>query len=382
MTDDKNNITSKYTSPAARRRRLILALLLFLAAVAVAVGIVALLVRRPPRPVSLVLSYTLSPADDTALRQALARFSSLYPHIQVSALNADPLDPGVADLLAAPAHLFPALAAGSERSDRLIPLPWSGPVWTLAARKEALERASKALPAEVIALRSGGLDPDGFRRLLRWFAAAGTPPITLGNSHRWPYLLWLQHWAAATGGPALVSALPAPAQTSAGADPGTAPADPYAALRPAMAELGLWRSEGLFNQKVWGEGWARGLLPLARGEAVFALVSAEYLEPIPANRRAELEFLPFPRRPGDGPWSIGSATFLGILPRCTAPEEAATLLRFLTSPGVTEDLTRATGKPFFAWDAKSGAYPQVLPAWLEAAATPAFDALARAALGK
>jgi len=121
-------------------------------------------------------------------------------------------------------------------------------------------------------------------------------------------------------------------------------------------------------------------LPLASGGAAFALVSAEYLSPIPEARRGELEFLPFPRRPDDAPWSIGSATFLGALPGTAKLEAAQILVRFLSSPGVTEELTRASGKPFFSWNAKSGEFPLVLPAWLEAAATEDFDALAREAL--
>ena len=155
----------------------------------------------------------------------------------------------------------------------------------------------------------------------------------------------------------------------------------YAAvLTQTFDELAEWRRAGWFDAAAWDEGWAKGLLPLASGRAAFALVSAEYLSPIPEARRGELEFLPFPRRPGDAPWSIGSATFLGALPGTDNLESARLLVRFLSSPGIAEELTRLTGKPFFSWIAKSGAFPTVVPAWLEAAATTDFDALAREAL--
>jgi hypothetical protein len=362
--------------PGPRRRGILLALGTALVIILVLASLPSLR-PRGPGPADLILSASLSPADEAALRSLLPRFSSMHGGISVTLRNENQANPLGADLMIGPAHLFPVASEGVREDIRYSLLPWSGAVWSLAARKEALDRASASLPAEVEALRQGKASPEEFRRLLDFFTAEGKAPITLGNSHHWPYLLWLQHWVAALSGPESARAIP----LRPGEDP-EAGQDPYAALRPAMAELRAWREAGYFNADAWKEGWARGLLPLAQGEAVFALVSDEYLAPITPEARKSLLFLPFPRRTEDGPWTIGSATYLGLLRGRTAPEAGELLLRFLSSPGITEELSRLTGKPYFSWDPKSGKVPEVIPAWLEAAATQEFDALSRAALGK
>jgi len=332
------------------------------------IGIRMTIARRKPEPASLVFFYQLSAQDDAALQTVLQRFRGLYPHITLSTRNSDPLSMQGADIVAAPGYMFSTLTSETKKAEAYTPVPWSGPVWTLAARKDLLDTAAKALPSEINALRSGNATPDMFRSILAWFRQSGIAPITLGNSHRWPFMLWLQHWAAATVDTIAVSAIPA-----ANLD-GT---DPYAALRPAFEELKSWRKLGYFELSSWNEGWARGLLPLVEGRSAFALVSLDYLSPIPEDKRGDLEFLPFPRAQTDAPWSIGSATYLGLVPGTAEPEAASLLLRFLSSPGATEELTRITGKPFFAWNAKSGEFRVVVPSWLEASATQEFDMMSK-----
>jgi len=198
----------------------------------------------------LVLSISLSDPDAAALGTVLGRFRSLYPEISVSMRNTDSPSADAADVLIGPAHAFSAI---TEDSPVPPPVPWSGPVWVLAARSEILDSAAKSLPDQVAALRADRASPSDFKAVLQAVAELGVAPITLGNSHRWPYLLWIQHWAAATAGPAAANRIPPP---NDGSD-----ADLYAALRPAFSELAEWRGSGWFEPSAWNEGWLKDSCP-------------------------------------------------------------------------------------------------------------------------
>ena len=98
--------------------------------------------------------------------------------------------------------------------------------------------------------------------------------------------------------------------------------------------------------------------------------------------RSQLEYLRFPARPEDEDWTIGSASYLGLGFGVTNDtpaglEASRLLIRYLSSPGVTSRLAALTGKPFFAWDSATGRSPLVLAAWLDAALTPHYEAMAR-----
>jgi hypothetical protein len=230
----------------------------------------------------------------------------------------------------------------------------------------------KNLAGPVAALRQGRLAPAEFEELLAGVKAAGAVPLTLGNSHRWPFLIWLQHWAAATVGPDAVSSLPS----------GTAAADAayLERLRPAYAALARWKADGWFDLAAWREGWARGLRPMADGRAAFALLAAPLLTALPEDARRGLEFLPFPGSRGASgqPWSIGSVYVLGVTRGTRRPTESALLVRYLTSPGVTQVLSRRLGKPFFSWDPGTGQPPRVIPDWYGAVNTPQLEVLENA----
>lgn len=311
----------------------------------------------PPDPARLVLDAGLDrPEDASALDRVLQRFRNLYPHIQVevraAAAGAAPADVLVRSGLAVTTEAFAAP-----------PQVWTGTLWLLAARKDRLDEVYAKAPETVDALRAGQATPEAFTRLLDTLAESGKAPLTLGNSHRWPLLLWLQHWLAATQGPDSSQNLPA------------LPLSPEQAS--AWQTLTDWRKRGLFEASTWSEGWARGLRPLLEGEAVFALVSADYMGPLSQAPEGLLEFLPFPRRSPDEAWSIGSAAFIGAHESSAAPQAAALLVRFLTSPGVTAELTRLTGRPYFGWAPQTGTPPRVLPAWPDAAGTAPYEALLR-----
>jgi len=339
---------------AAKRNYLVVIISLVVLAAAGAF----LLWSRAPRTTTLLFALDLRNAKVVeALRTELGKLETLNPGLRVSLVapgtgGAAP-DLGLLDR-------YPDPAEGWS-----LPLtPWSGNLWVLAARSRGLEALAAKDPESVAALREGRLDPAGFVKLLAEAKAFGPAPITLGNSHLWPFMLWLQSWTAATLGPEAATTLPVQGK------------GPYPALEAPMAELRRWRSLGWFDEAAWPLGWAQGLQPLQRGEALFALLSEPQLSALAPETRVALEFLPFPRRSGDPLWSLGNAQLLAVSSRTKRSTEANLVVRYLTSPGVTERLAGTTGRPFFAWKAEDGRAPLVLPDWTSRVNEQGFRTLA------
>ena len=340
--------------------------LVLIIAVLISATAAGFLLTRPPSPVSLVMVHTWNqPGDLNALSQVLSRFHSLYPHITVIPKTTEQGQTSDGDVVA-----LTNLASVDTAAFSGNPVPWTGAVWLLAGRKDILDAAAKDLEMEVRSLREGKSTPETFEKLLSWIADQGWSPITLGNSHRWPFLLWLEHWSAAVSGTQTVNPFPLPGIDLTGKDS-------YALLKPAYNQLMEWKTRGWFAPGMWKEGWARGLTPLDQGKAAFALVSQEYLSPIQPENLSKLEFLPFPRSEGSLPWSVGSATFLMVKNSPMNLKEAELLVHFLTSPGITQELTKLTGKPFFSWKTDDKEIPLVIPSWADAAMTKEYENLSK-----
>lgn len=351
-----------------------------LAILAIAVALAAILTlkaqRRADRQVSLTLAVDIDePTMLASFAEVLSDFSTLNPRIKVSLKQLSP-QAGAAEVREAQADVVVRTGPeprGAASCFREAPVAWTGSLWVLAAHRDYLDEAASRQAGAVAALRSGEASSAQFELLLADAAARGLSPVTLGNSYGWPFLLWLQHWTAATAGPGAISALPQAPSAPAGKEA----EDPYSALRPAFGDLMRWKRSGWFDQASWDKGWAVGLLPLDTGKAAFGLVSADMLSAISPKGRASLEYLPFPRRSQDGNWSIGSAAYLGVAAGSRELEASRLLVRFLSSPGVTSRLAELTARPFFAWDAKKGGSPTVIADWTSAAMSPAYGALER-----
>jgi ABC-type glycerol-3-phosphate transport system substrate-binding protein len=328
---------------------------------------------QKPEQATLILVHPLAQDGDVrALREVLAEFSSLYPHITVRESAKDPsLLRGAGLLDGAGEKADVVVATGPVPVGASVwasaPFQWTGTLWVLAARADVLAKQPD-LAGAIKTLKDGTLSPDGFENLLGLLKSRNLVPLTLGNSHRWPFLIWLQHWAAATAGPNAVTTLPS----------GHAEQDKafLARLAPAFHTLAGWKAKGWFSPGAWSQGWAQGLKPLADGSAVFALVSTPFLTAIPAETRQKLEFFPFPgQRGGAMPWTIGSVFVIGASASSGKKTEAALLVRYLTSPGVTRILSRGMARPFFSWSADAANPPQVIPDWYGAANTPELKVL-------
>lgn len=308
----------------------------------------AVLLLLPKASVTLRFVQQLgNPKVVEAVRAELKAFESLHPAVRVE-LAGD----GAADLAALANY-------PSEPASWVFPLtPWSGSLWVLAARHDRLEKLAQAAPEAVAALRAGTLEPAAFVALLAQAKTTGVP-LTLGNSHQWPWMVWVQVWTAATQGPGAAQF----------------PSAPTDAIKAAAADLKKWRAAGWFDEKAWMQGWAQGLGPLQSGTAFFALVNESMVTAIAPQVRGQLEFLRFPRKKSDTPWNVGSAHFLAVSSTSSHADAAAELVHFLTSPGVTARLAQATGRPFFSWKA-DGTAPMVLPDWTSRANDQAFRDLA------
>ena len=359
-----------------KHRRRTLVVLVVAAALLLIAGSVILWRSVPPKrsPMTLTLVHPLAQGNELrVLLQVLAEFSSLYPWITIAESAKDPIllrGAGLRDGAGAKADVI--AATGPAPQDAPVwdaaPFQWTGSLWVLAARADVLGKQADLADA-VTALRDGTLSPDGFERLLAALSSRNLVPLTLGNSHGWPFLIWLQHWAAATVGPEAVAALPS---GQAGKDTAY-----LARLSPAFKTLAEWKAKGWFSPGAWSQGWAQGLAPLADGSAVFALVSTPFLTAIPADVRQKLEFFPFPGSRGGAktPWTIGSVFVIGVSAVSEHKSDAALLVRYLTSPGVTQVLSRGMGRPFFSWSADEKNPPRVISDWYGAANTPELGVL-------
>ena len=243
-------------------------------------------------------------------------------------------------------------------------VPWSGRLWTLAIHRSSLDLLDVKVPELALRLREGTLDTDSLDTVLATLATNNIHPITLGNSHGWPFLLWLQFVTAAQHGPAAAREFP------------HTEAIPQSVM-DAHSRLAFWRDNNWFNPETWNRGWAAGLEPLIDGTAAFAILNDTLLSALPPQHRSSMIFVPFPGGTGSDAWTVGSAHYLALLQGSRRQQSAArSILEHLTSPEVTARLSRATGRPFFAWQSQDDP-AMVLDAWIDRANTPELQALAR-----
>lgn len=307
-----------------------------------------------------------------ALQRELGEFSSLHPRIELGIIEAADSDAlSRADLIIIEASSIPAGSSPFAGAATL----WYGSSWSLAVNGAWLAGAEARHPTAAAALRAGTANAADFELLLRDAKGAGLDPIAIGNSHGWPWLMWLQHWAAATGGPRAATW---------GAD--------EAAVQAAYGELKRWADAGYFASSTMALSWVEGLSPLAAGRAAMALLGPGNVTAFSPAARAGLTILPFPRGNAEAAWSIGSGGLLGLGPaqakaagaplvskaRSAAAERLSTYLR---SRGVTSRMAAATGLQFNAVDDKPAAgnaqTGSFIPAWLGLAGTQAWDKLLR-----
>ncbi len=312
------------------------------------------------QPVSLVFTYEIrNPSVVAAVESEIMLFKDLNPQIDIRMVARDSFEDNE-DL--AVLTIYPK----NIDDWSTLPAAWSGRLWVLAGRKDILEGLEGEAADLALALAEGRLEPPSFELLLSHLQDLGYSPITLGNSHRWPYMLWLQFLSAATLGPEEVLVLP------------SAEAFDGSKLEEVAGTLQRWRAEGWFHEQSWNLGWAQGLGPLDRREAVFALLSETQLTALSPETRAKLAFYRFPRLHDQPDWSIGSAHYLALSKRTRNASAAKLLFEYLVDPGTTSRLSAATGRPFFSWDTPAVEAPIVINSWSTLANTLDFQDIAEA----
>lgn len=356
----------------ARRVRIALAAISLALAAALAL---ALRARASTEKTPLLIAIRVDQgAVMLALRRELGEFSSLHPRIEleiIEAADSDALDR--ADLIVMEASRLDPVSGAFAGAATL----WYGSSWSLAVNGAWLAGAEARHPTAAAALRAGTANAADFELLLRDAKGAGLDPIAIGNSHGWPWLMWLQHWAAAIGGPEAAAR---------GADD--------VAVHAAYEELRRWADGGYFARSTMALSWVEGLSPLAAGRAAMALLGPGNITAFSPAARAGLAILPFPRGDAEAAWSIGSGGMLGLglgldqaqtggWPPISKARSAAAkrLLGFLGSHGVTARMAAATGLQFYAVEDKPAARNapagSFIPAWLGLAGTPDWDRLMR-----
>lgn len=242
------------------------------------------------------------------------------------------------------------------------PIAWSGRLWMLGIHTDALQILGSESPQLSSKLQQGDINLAEFETAMQILFSKDITPITLGNSHGWPYVLWLQFVTASMHGGFAAQTFPFVESL------------PESVIA-AKDKLTSWRELGYFNQDVWTRGWAAGLAPLTDGSAALTILNETMLTALPPQHRAEIVFVPFPNE-SSIPWTIGSAHYLGVLRSSRNKRQAQSLVTHLTSPEITARLSRITGRPFFAWQAQDTS-TNVLDAWIDRANTPELNALAR-----
>ncbi|TVQ27538.1 MAG: hypothetical protein EA383_02375 [Spirochaetaceae bacterium] len=243
------------------------------------------------------------------------------------------------------------------------PTAWSGQLWALGVHSSALGLLEQDQPQLAQGLLQGTLDIDAFETVLHVLHGHGIAPITLGNSHGWPYLLWVQFVTAAVHGSSSVQTFP-----HAESMPET--------IEASRQRLSSWREREWFHLGAWPRGWAAGLTPLMDGSAAFSIMNETMLTALPPQNRRNMIFVPFPGSATNDPWTVGSVHYLGVLTEASNRRTARALITYLRTADVTTRLSETTGRPFFSWDTGETP-PQILDAWIDRANTPELNALAR-----
>lgn len=231
--------------------------------------------------------------------------------------------------------------APTDDKDFSEPVLWIGDKWFLAVNIDALQ--SKTIEKMKI-----GISIEEFEDILIELKERGITPLSLGNSHRWPLVLWEQHLEAALS----VSRLVGKPDLDE---------DFTESREAAWDKLRDWNERGFFLEEVWDEGWAVGIQAVSDDNAAIALMAEKMLGSISPEKREKILFLPFPGSTVDYSWTIGSGYSLILRADTEEHDESLKLMQYLTSEAVVEILREESGSPFHssAADRKN----HFIPSW-------------------
>lgn len=217
---------------------------------------------------------------------------------------------------------------------------WTGDLWTLIVNPQLLDPQSLEDLAE-------GTDMDGFTEILQKVFEKGISPLSVGNSHNWPLVIWEQHLEATLSN-----------KPDSIEEPDL---EYFSQIRSDTWDLlRFWNDSGYFLDEVWDAGWARGLAAVIEGKAAMALMSGSMFSTIPADLRENYLYLPFPRS-GKAQWAIGSGSSLILNDGSEVKSESEKILNYLTSEAVAQILTDELNTMFYS--SANSSTELYIPSW-------------------
>jgi len=187
---------------------------------------------------------------------------------------------------------------------------WFGQSWNLTINRELLNELGLEIP-KITAINELEL-------LMEDVARKEIAPVSIGNSHLWPLSIWAQHIEIALGNdPELV---------------------PYT---DSWTVLKRWYDKGYFLEERWNKGWANGINGVSDRDAAITLMSGRMITSIPREKQSSLYHINFPKGERDENWIVGTGYVL-FYKNSAEYEYVQKLIDYLTSPAVTERLTKDT----------------------------------------
>ncbi len=316
--------------------------------IAAGIGIFIAVDDANARIVTLTISHPFeSKIWATALRAELKEFEGLNRKIKLSVIDGDfssvqqlvKSSPTGWDIVIGSSALARDATLFTEAPEAL-----TGSLWGIYYNKEILSKLK--LPPGA---KTGDYSIEDFKKLCLEIRAGGKTPISLGSQYGWPLAAWIQALMASESGPQAALDL---VQTNYNSS------DPR--LDKAIQLFSSFEKEGLVNPDHESKDWPLSIRDILAGKAAFCLLDENFISSLLPAEREKIGYLPLPGSGSQGKtsWAIGSLVYLGVNKASVNPKASARLQGFLTSPGVTERLTRQLEVPFFA----KGTGPQTVVA--------------------
>lgn len=295
--------------------------ILILTALLAAASLLFLGKPKSEKQTEILFVHSLSEKETAALDKQLKHYGNINRHVTIiSERSDDPLEKQPQIFTWRGPFIPPEGMAFAS------PVHWIGEKWYLAVNKDLVGESISADFTEP-------MDLEDFSGLLEYLSDTGITPISVGNSHRWPLIMWEQHLESALSGKGESG------QPNLNEEFSDAREDSWDLLR-------LWKEKGYFLEETWREGWAAGIRSVSDDKAAMALISDRMVSSVPPGKREKLLLLRFPGSSGGNRWSIGTGQSLIVRKGIDGEKESLALLEYLTSDAVADILTEESGSTF------------------------------------
>ncbi len=304
----------------------------------------AVQIRKAAEPVEINFVHNFSESESALLAPLIDQFETQNGKTQVrlTALNSREIRQKIYEGDIVPdIFLWPGPVEQEFPFRYSEPKRWMGTGWTLAVNRSLI-------PDEILASIESAETMDELEKSLDLLKEQGMTPLSVGNSHLWPLILWSQH--------IMISLNDGDTDYIPGSDTDNIP------YVNSWEILQRWKRKGFFLEETWNEGWPRGVAAMAQGKAAMTLLYDKMLTPIPPEVRSDIEFIKFPQGNRKS-WLIGAGVSLVVNQDSPAASEAAEFRNFLKNPATCEYLTYRLQRFFYSQD--DDAFAQHIASWQE-----------------